>query len=136
LASGDFRKYERLSDSASRVGGPVLSAERRILIARLIAIIADAVQIGFMPVFAGGAASIVNDALDVAVGITLIALLGWNWVFVPALAAELIPMLDLAPTWTIAVLIATRRRGDPAISSTTSSTTLEAQTPQDRRHGS
>ncbi len=58
--------YERLSNSA-RGGGRVFGADRRILAARLVAIIADAVQIGFMPVFAGGTASMVNDALDVVV---------------------------------------------------------------------
>jgi hypothetical protein len=111
----------------------VIGADRRILAARLIAIIADAVQIGLMPVFAGGAASMVNDALDVAVGITMIVLVGWNWVFLPALVAELIPMVDLAPTWTIAALIATRGRGDPSVSLTTPSTTPDPQTPPARR---
>jgi hypothetical protein len=76
-------------------------ASKRVLAARLIAIIADAVQIGLVPLFAGGAASMVNDALDVAVGITMIVLVGWNWVFLPALVAELIPMVDLSPTWTM-----------------------------------
>ena len=94
-----------------------MAGDRRILVARLIAVIADLVQIVFMPVFAGGAASMVNDALDLAVGVTMIVLVGWNWVFLPALCAELIPMVDLAPTWTIAVLIATRQRGDPSESS-------------------
>ena len=111
----------------------MIGADRRILAARLIAIIADAVQIGLMPVFAGGAASMVNDALDVAVGIIMVVLVGWNWVFLPTLVAELIPMVDLAPTWTIAVLIATRRRGDPSESLTTPSTTPESQTPPARR---
>lgn len=90
-------------------------ADRRILTARCIAIIADAVQILLIPVFAGGAASVVDDALDVAVGITLTALVGWHWVFLPAFVTEIIPMVDLAPTWTIAVLIATRQRGDPSV---------------------
>ena len=66
----------------------MIGADRRILAARLIAIIADAVQIGFMPIFAGGAASMANDALDVAVGIIMVVLVGWNWVFLPTLVAE------------------------------------------------
>lgn len=111
----------------------MVGTDRRILAARLIAIIADAVQIGLMPIFAEGAASMVNDALDVAVGIAMIVLVGWNWVFLPTLVAELIPMVDLAPTWTIAVLIATRRRGDPSVSSTTPATTPEPQTPPPRQ---
>lgn len=113
----------------------MVGPDRRVLAARLIAIIADAVQIGLMPVFAGGAASMANDALDVAVGITMVVLVGWNWVFLPTLVTESIPMVDLAPTWTIAVLIATRRRGGPSVSSTTLSTTREPQTPTARRLG-
>ena len=87
----------------------MVGADRRILAARVIAVIADAIQIGLVPVFAGGAASLVNDALDVAVGIILIMLVGWNWVFLPAFVAEVMPIVDIAPTWTIAVFIATRR---------------------------
>jgi len=113
----------------------VVGTDRRILAARLIAIVADAVQIALVPAFVGGAVSMVNDALDVVVGITMIVLVGWNWVFLPALVAELIPMVDLAPTWTIAVLIATRRRGDPSAAWTTPSTTPEPQTPPARRLG-
>ena len=112
----------------------MVGTDRRILAARLIAIVADAVQIALVPVFAEGAASMVNDALDVVVGITMIVLVGWNWVFLPALVAELIPMVDLAPTWTIAVLIATRRGGMSA-AWTTPSTTPEPQTPPARRLG-
>lgn len=89
--------------------------DRRILAARCIAIIADAVQILLIPIFAAGAASMVDDALDVAVGITMTALVGWHWVFLPAFVTEIIPMVDLAPTWTIAVFIATRQRGDPSV---------------------
>jgi hypothetical protein len=112
----------------------VAGTDRRILAARLIAIVADAVQIALVPIFAEGAASMVNDALDVVVGITMIVLVGWNWVFLPALFAELIPMVDLAPTWTIAVLIATRGGGTSA-AWTTPSTTTEPQTPPARRLG-
>jgi hypothetical protein len=113
----------------------VVGENKRILAARIIAIVADAVQIGLMPVFAGGAASMVNDALDVAVGITMIGLVGWNWVFLPALVTELIPMVDLAPTWTIAVFIATRRHGIQSVSTTTPSTEPGPQAPPDKRLG-
>jgi len=87
----------------------VIAAEKRILAARIIAVIADAVQIGLVPLFAEGFASVANDVLDVVIGIAMVALVGWNWVFLPAIVAELVPMVDLAPTWTIAVLIATRK---------------------------
>ena len=101
-------------------------AGRRILVARGIAIIADAVQILLIPVFAGGAVSPVNDALDVAVGITMTALVGWHWVFLPAFVTEIIPMVDLAPTWTIAVFIATRQRGGPSVEDRSRRSSLNA----------
>ena len=37
----------------------------------------------------------------------LIKLLGFHWALLPALAAEAVPALDLAPTWTAAVLLIT-----------------------------
>jgi hypothetical protein len=83
---------------------------RRILAARAVALLADALQLGLLPLFVEGALSIVNGVLDVVVAGVLIALVGWHWAFLPAFVAELIPALDLAPTWTVAVLIATRRR--------------------------
>lgn len=83
--------------------------QRRVLVARIIAIVADAVQVGLLPLFAGGAVEAVDAALDVVVGAAMVALLGWHWAFLPAFLAELVPVVDLAPTWTLAVLLATRR---------------------------
>ncbi len=45
-----------------------------------------------------------------AVGAAMIALVGWNWVFLPTFVTELMPFVDLAPTWTVAAFIATRER--------------------------
>jgi len=92
-------------------------SRRRIVAARVIAILADAVQLGIMPIFAGGAPTGFDAALDVVVGAVVVALLGWHWAFLPAFALELLPAVDLAPTWTIAVLLATRgtaRAAEPA----------------------
>ena len=80
----------------------------RIRAARFLAIAADVVQIAGFPLFAPGAASPVNDFLDVAVGAALTWLVGWHWSFLPSFVAELVPGLDLVPTWTAAVLFATR----------------------------
>ena len=85
----------------------------RIWAARVIALTADAVQLGFFPLFVGGAPEGFDAALDVVVGAAMVALCGWHWVFLPAFAAELLPGIDLAPTWTLAVLIATRQK--PAV---------------------
>ena len=40
-------------------------------------------------------------------------LVGWHWAFLPAFIAEFTPGLDLVPSWTLAVVIATRHRGVP-----------------------
>jgi hypothetical protein len=77
-----------------------------------VAIVADAIQIVGMPLFAEGGLSPLDTALDVMVGAVLIKLLGWHWAFLPTFAAELVPGLDLFPTWTAAVFFATRQLGN------------------------
>ncbi len=99
---------------------PVVT-RNRIKIARFVAISADLLQIGFFPLFGEGFASPLNDALDVAVCLILTLLIGWHYSFLPSFIAESVPMLDLIPTWTLAVLIATRgKQTTPAGSAATS----------------
>ncbi len=86
------------------------ASRNRILAARVLAVLADAVQIGLLPLFAPGATSPLNNVLDVAVGAAMIALVGWHWVFLPTFVTELIPFGNIAPTWTVAAFIATRER--------------------------
>jgi hypothetical protein len=86
-------------------------AARRL--AWFIALAADALQIVAMPLLGEGLLSPANDVLDVLVGVTLCLLLGWHFAFLPALAAELIPGVDLVPTWTAAVFLATRGMKSP-----------------------
>ena len=74
-----------------------------------VAILSDAIQIVGMRLFAEGGFSPLDTALDVVVGAVLIKLLGWHWAFLPTFAAELVPGLDLFPTWTAAVFFATRQ---------------------------
>jgi hypothetical protein len=89
----------------------VPKSPRRILAlaARILAVLADAVQVAILPLFAPGAASPVNDVLDVVIGLVLILLVGWHWVFLPTFVAEMVPGLDLVPTWTAAVFFVTRK---------------------------
>jgi len=91
---------------------PKLPAERstRRRIALAIAIAADAAQIAILPVFFAGLASPIDDVVDVIVGILMVVLLGWHLAFLPSFIVELLPGVDLFPTWTIAVLVATRAR--------------------------
>ena len=94
------------------------SSEHRL--AWMIAIGADAIQILALPVFVPGAASPFDTILDLAAAALLTRTLGWHWAFLPTFFAELVPVLDLFPTWTAAVFFVTRQRvraaaGEPEI---------------------
>ena len=65
--------------------------------------VADLVQMGLWPVFFEGAFSWLNDALDVAVAVVMVLLVGWHWALLPSLVAEVVPGLNLFPTWTAAI---------------------------------
>ena len=51
---------------------------------------------------------------SVAVALLLMRLLGWHWALLPSLVAEMVPGLNLVPTWTAAVLYLTRGGAEPA----------------------
>lgn len=89
---------------------PVLSRDRRARIraARLLAMAVDMVQLVAVPFFMPGAASPVNDLLDVVTALALTRLVGWHIGFLPTFLIELVPMVDLFPTWTLAAFVATR----------------------------
>jgi hypothetical protein len=80
----------------------------RVFAARAIAIAADFLQIVVFPAFSEGGVSPLDAGLDVAVAGLMTFLVGWHWAFLPSFAAELVPLVDLVPTWTAAVFIATR----------------------------
>ena len=86
----------------------------RVRAARWIAFAADAVQIVLMPLFGEGALSPANDLLDVVVAFLLVRLIGWHVSFLPTFVAEFVPGLDLVPTWSVAVWLATRGAAQPA----------------------
>lgn len=77
---------------------------RELRIAILVALSADTLQIVALPFFAAGAFSPVDTAIDIMAALVLSKLLGWHWAFLPTMFAEIIPALDLFPTWTAAVL--------------------------------
>ena len=91
---------------------PESGTPKRIRLARGIAIAADVVQLLLIPFFAGGVLSPFNDMLDVAVALVMIWLVGWHFAFLPTFIAELVPGLDLIPSWTAAVWFVTRGRSD------------------------
>lgn len=100
--------------AASPGAGPSLGPTRsrsRVWTARLVALAADTLQIVLLPLVMGGAISPVDDVIDVVTAVFLTVLIGWHWSFLPAFVAELVPFVDLVPSWTLAVFIATRGRG-------------------------
>lgn len=76
---------------------------KRKKIALAVAAVADVVQLVFMPIFIEGAASPFEDALDIVIAVVLVAVLGFHVRLVLAFATELIPGVDLFPTWTAVV---------------------------------
>jgi len=56
----------------------------------------------------------INQIVDVATAIAMTWLVGWHWAFLPTFVVEAVPIVDLVPTWTLAVLVATRGRVAPA----------------------
>ncbi len=79
----------------------------------VLAVAADLLQWALLPLFAGGALSGINVALDLVVAVVLTRLLGWHLVLLPAFAAELLPGVDLVPSWTAAVWFVARSRRAP-----------------------
>jgi len=75
-----------------------------------VAIMADAIQIVGLPLFAAGGISPFDTALDLATAAILSKILGWHWAFLPTFAVELVPGMDLFPTWTAAVFFVTRNQ--------------------------
>ena len=81
-----------------------------LVLAFVIAIFADLLEMGLFPIFSEGFASPASDFVDVVVCIILTLLIGWHIAFIPSFLIKVIPVVDMAPTWTLAVLIASRHR--------------------------
>jgi hypothetical protein len=82
----------------------------RIRAAYAVAICTDLIQIGFSSLFGEGFLSPLDDALDAVACLALTALVGWHNAFIPTFLIEILPVGDLAPTWTVAIFIVTRGR--------------------------
>lgn len=91
---------------------PALTS-RRMWIARVLAVAVDLAQYALLP----AELTPVNNVVDVATALAMVGLVGWHWAFLPTFLAELVPFVDLVPTWTLAVMFATRggAPGAPAV---------------------
>ena len=92
-----------------------ISSAMRFRVALILAMIADALQLVFLPLFVEGAESPANDVLDLGVGGVLVYLLGWHWEFLPSALAKLVPGVDLVPFWTLAVANVYRKSKQPLV---------------------
>ncbi len=80
----------------------------RLKAAWVVAVGMDALQVLFFPATIEGGVSPVADGLDFLAMALLWMLVGWHWTFLPSVIVKVIPVMDLAPTWTIALAIASR----------------------------
>jgi hypothetical protein len=53
--------------------------------------VADAIQLALIPLFAEEAISPMNSVLDVVIGFVMVRLIGWHFAFLPTFVAELVP---------------------------------------------
>jgi hypothetical protein len=86
----------------------------RIVLALAVAVAADGLQIWLQVV------QPMPEIIDAVAMVLTTALLGFHWLLLPTFLLELIPLVDIAPTWTgcVMAVIALRRRR-PAVTEPT-----------------
>jgi hypothetical protein len=99
----DWRDNDVMATRIASAGAIALSEQTRLKLAMGLAIAADVVQAVGFPVFIEGAASPVDDVVDLCMAGALSLLLGWHWEFAPSFAAKLVPGVDMFPLWSLAV---------------------------------
>ena len=86
---------------------PILTGMAR-LAAFGIAFVADAIQFVLFPLFGIVGSQFPVVIIDIVTAIILWRLVGWHWAFLPTCVAEVVPFVDLFPTWTLAVAFVMR----------------------------
>ena len=89
---------------------PPISHQRKA-VALMVAGAADFLQIMLLPALLPG--YVLDDAIDIATAILLTAICGFKWQFMLAFAVELVPGLDLLPTWSAVALLIPSVPSDP-----------------------
>ena len=80
-----------------------------------VAICADLIQICLFPLSSEGFLDPLDDISDVVVCLILSRLIGFHIAFLPSFLIKVIPGVTIAPTWTVAVIIATRNLRGPVV---------------------
>lgn len=78
---------------------PRTIANWRFILAFVVAVLADVILTAFALI------EPLEIVADTMVALILCSILGFNWVYVPALLIEAVPALNIFPTWTLAVLV-------------------------------
>jgi len=84
-----------------------------LTVAYAVAICADLMQICFIPLLPDGFLNPLDDFSDAIACIILIRLIGFHFAFLPSFLVKLVPFVEIVPTWTLAVFIATRHLRAP-----------------------
>lgn len=85
----------------------------RIRLAWLVAILADAIQIGLISFTGPFGGWLTSAPLDILAMILLWVLIGWHWALMPSFIFEFLPIVEIAPSWSLATWIALRKRNVP-----------------------
>ena len=83
----------------------------RLRTAWVVAVVVDGLQLITSPAeLTGPMEWVLGAGVDLVTMGVMIFLVGFHWAFLPSLVTKLLPFVDLAPTWTMALIIATRDR--------------------------
>jgi hypothetical protein len=96
------------------MSGAVQVTAGRARLAIAIAVIVDAIQVPLQGASFTGIGTLPAEAIDLAIdaatALVLTRLLGFHWVLLPTIALELVPLIDVAPTWVACALYVISRR--------------------------
>jgi hypothetical protein len=96
------------------MAGEVRVTASRARLALALAVLVDAIQVPLQGASLTGIGTLPAEALDLAIdaatALIITRLIGFHWVLLPTLALELIPFVDLAPTWLACVSYVISRR--------------------------
>jgi hypothetical protein len=88
---------------------PRAGGTARTRAAWVVAVLVDAIQLATAPTeLAGPLEWAIGTGADLVTAVVMMVLLGFHWAFLPSFITKLLPMVDLAPTWTAAVFFVTR----------------------------
>ena len=77
----------------------------------VVGVVVDCLQLITSPTeLSGLLAWVIEAGVDLLTMGVMMYLMGFHWALLPSFVTKLLPFIDLAPTWTVALFIATRDR--------------------------